>query len=183
MLAVKTLETLELCGIRVACGVETGVQPIGSTTANGQTPAADLSLSRHPSHGASGSGRDTGPRYRHTEYLGAAATAERAGRPGCPSGVLASRSPAIPAGPAVRCGWPLAGEVGSTNSRSFGAFTNWTRKGGSQRLLPRLQRHSAQTLRPSAARGLKRRMPPVAWTRPRGETPTAATRGCRIFDC
>jgi hypothetical protein len=171
-MAVMNLESLVLRGVRVACDVETGLKRIGSNTANGQTPAADLSPSRHPSHGAPGYGRDTGPRYGLAEKFGAGAAAERAGRPGCRSGVFVRRSPAMPVGPAVLSGWPLAGEVFAITRWRTGALTTGRRQVG-RRLPQRFHQHSART---------QGRMPAEAQTGSGGEAQAAATRGCRIFD-
>ena len=187
-MAMKNLESLVLRGVSVAYDVVTGLKRIGSNRANEATPAMVLSHSRHPSHSDLGTDMDTGPRLGGAESLGAAMAAERAGRPGCCPGVLASRSPARRAERIVLSGWSLAVEEPLSPAACYtGRFTAGMQAGMDQGRFQRSQVVSARSLqrgglssRPATANSGKRRILAMVWPRPRQGTPTASMRGKKV---
>jgi hypothetical protein len=107
-MAVVNLESLVLRGIHDACNVVPGLERNGSKQADGRTPTASPSLTRHPFASYPRAGMDAGMRPGGAEN-GAAVAATRAGRPGSSSGVPDSRNPASFAGRAILSGWSPCG--------------------------------------------------------------------------
>lgn len=172
-MAVTTLESLVLCGIRVVAGVKTSMVREGSKQAHVQT-SASLSHPRHLS-----------PSWPSTDYqadsrrdLFDEEAAIRAGR-SVSSASVPVRCPADPAGRTIRARWSLAeGGPCSTAARRFG-FLATTRAPGANEPLghPTFSRFGADggSKQPlvKQARGKTR----LAWPMPADAMPSASTRG------
>jgi len=119
-MAVTHKKPVVVRGVLVVRGEMTGTALIGFDHGRGQAPAF-LSQGRRLSPSNPRLGNQSDPRRFLADDLDLEAVAERAGRPGSLAGVLVSRSPAMPAGRAVLCGWPpAAGEPCATAVRHFG---------------------------------------------------------------
>jgi hypothetical protein len=155
-MAVTKLKNLVLRGVCVETDVRTSLKRIGLNTANEQTPAMDLSHSRHPSHSYPQVDSDTVPWCCPAEPISVGSPTKRAGRLGSCPGVLASRNLAIVARLAVLSGWCLAERYQPSLARTL------QRVGHFGRL---------------AMRSGKRQQSMMARSGPFGGTLTASTRG------
>jgi hypothetical protein len=124
-MAMKTLETLVLRAVPVACDVVSG-QSIGS---NGAMRPAAMLLSRHLMPRAMADAYPRGDKDR-TEQSGATRVAPRAGRLARFAGVSGRRSPAINAGRAILSRWPNAkGEPQRPHGRRLAGFLSFPHAG------------------------------------------------------
>jgi hypothetical protein len=180
-MAVNHLETLVLRGVSVVCDVVTALKGIGSKPANRQTPAMDLSHSRHPSQ-RDQAGQDIRPWYPNANPLGMRNTTVRAGRPAGRPGVLASRSHAIAAWRTVLSGWSLATGAACPTAAAFTGHLSTGSAATVGEVLPerspshptgRFQAGGQHDL-PRLGRGLKRRTGDTTWFRSFTGTPSAS---------
>ncbi len=184
-MAVITPKTLVLNGVYVVRDVVTVTLGKGFDTVNAQTLAMPFCM-RQPSQRYPQAVQEAGQRLNHADQDGADNAADRAGRPGCCPGVLASRSPALGAGRIISTRWSLA----TGGSRPTAAW--------------RFDRMPVKPARASVGMVLPGRIPPsrdlvlgsgkrfglpvarwarkhaaanLAWLKPAGGAPSASTRG------
>jgi hypothetical protein len=93
-MAVNNRNSLVLNGVCVVRDVVTSTMGFGFNQAWVQAPAIPFTL-RHPSQRYPQAEREPGQRHDHADGDDVDDAADRAGRPGCRVGVLASRSPAL----------------------------------------------------------------------------------------
>jgi hypothetical protein len=178
-MAVMTLESLVLCGIRVKTGVKTSMVRKGSKQAHVQTPASLSHLRRlSPSWPRTDYQTDSRRGTRVLTHLGSPKAAIRAGRSVSSAGVPV-RCSADLAGRTIRARWSLAeGGPCSTAVRRFGSFAT-TRTSAANEPLghPTFSRFGADGMKQmpliKQARGKTR----LAWPMPADVMPSASTRG------
>ena len=107
-MAVIHRYTLVLSGVSVVRDGVAGTLGVGRDAAKRLTSADLFTARRQSQRRYPQAEHEPGPRPDHAGDPGAADAADGAGRPGC--GVLASRSPALPAGRTLRRGRSLAAE-------------------------------------------------------------------------
>ena len=121
-MAVMNRNPLVLNSVSVACDVVTGTMDRGTNPASGK--ALGIPFSRRLSQCYPLAEQKPGWRQDHADPLGAAHAADRAGRPGCSSRVVASPRSARPADRASAMRWFLATELFCPPAASFlGRFT------------------------------------------------------------
>jgi hypothetical protein len=106
-MAVINRNTLVLNNVRVVRDVVTGTMGNGLIQAIAQAATSPFS-SRHSSQRYPQAGHEPGPRHALAGPADEDAVADRAGRPGCCSGVLVRRSPALGAGRTLPPGWSVS---------------------------------------------------------------------------
>jgi hypothetical protein len=155
-MAVTNRNTLVLANVSVVRDVVTSTMGLG--TANLQ-PASPISM-RHLSQRYPHAGQEPGLRQPHADLGGMDLAADRAGRPGCSSGVFARRSPASFAG--------APGGSEPTSAWCLGRITAGTRAAVAK-MLPERPWFSRMS-RKHAEAG-------VAWLKPAAGALEASTRG------
>jgi hypothetical protein len=182
-MAVMNRNTLVLFGVPVVRDVVTGTTGLGFNTANPETQAMPFSL-RQPSQRYPRSHMEPRLRLHHTDRHGVDGTADWAGRPGCRSGVLASRSPDMSSGRIIPTGWSLARRgTCSASAWCFGLFTAKPPATTGKVLSGRLPASRVAALaslgcyQPGAKRARKHIEAHLAWLKPAGGAALASTRG------
>ena len=174
-MAVINRNTLVLTGVSVVRDVVTVTMGTGLNSACAQLSTSPIST-RHPSQWYPRAEQETGQRHDHAVEDGVDQAVNRAGRPGCRDGSLASRSLALRASLATGGSCPMA-------ARRFGRMMAKRMAPAGKRFPGRLPPSFVKALRIASLQkldaklGLKQANAGPAWHRPAGWALSASTRG------